>query len=200
MDVHTAPGSRLGVRFAEALTLAFDLHAKQERKGSGVPYIAHLLAVTALVLENGGDEDQAIGALLHDAVEDQGGYQTLDLIQNRFGPRVAEIVRECSDAFSLPKPPWRVRKQAYLAHLEHANQDVLLVSLADKVHNARSILEDLRRDGELVWERFTGGKQGTLWYYRQLSSVFRGRAHPQLLLEYERALAEIEYLVEQGSR
>jgi (p)ppGpp synthase/HD superfamily hydrolase len=149
------------------------LHRQQKRKGTQIPYLGHLLAVTALVIEAGGDEDSAIAALLHDAAEDQGGLETLEEIHIRFGERVAEIVRGCTDTFETPKPPWRPRKQAYLAHLRLAPAEVRRVSLADKVHNARSIVSDLLRVGNAVWERFTGGKDGTLWYYRSLIEVYR---------------------------
>jgi (p)ppGpp synthase/HD superfamily hydrolase len=131
------------------------------------------LAVAALVIENGRHEDQAIAALLHDAPEDQGGRATLEEIRRLFGARVAEIVEGCTDTFETPKPLWKPRKQAYLEHLGHASDDVRLVSMADKLHNARSILVDLETVGGEVWERFTGGRDGTLWYYRSLVDVYR---------------------------
>lgn len=159
-------------RFEQACIYAIRLHAGQVRKRSEVPYIAHLMSVCALVLEAGGDEDQAIAALLHDAVEDQGGYETLDEIRKRFGNRVASIVEGCTDAFTSPKPAWRLRKERYLEHLQRADQDVLLVSIADKLHNARCILLDLKKDGEAVWARFNGGKEGTIWYYRSLVDIY----------------------------
>ena len=158
----------LSTRFDRALQLAHDLHRRQPRKKSDVPYIAHLLAVTAIVLENGGDEDTAIAALLHDAVEDQGGQPTLDSIRREFGDRVARIVYECSDADGEPKPPWRFRKEQYLQALPHKSTEALLVSFGDKIHNCRSIVRDLRRDGAPVWNRFEGRRDGTLWYYREL--------------------------------
>lgn len=147
-------------RFTAALVLAHNLHREQLRKATLVPYIAHLLTVSALVLENGGDEASAIAALLHDAAEDQGGDETLALIREKFGPQVAEIVVGCSDTFEIPKPPWRERKEAYLGHLPKASPEIQLVSLADKVHNARTILANLRTSGEDLWE-FTskGGKR-----------------------------------------
>jgi len=158
----------LSARFDRALQLAHDLHRRQPRKKSDVPYIAHLLAVTAIVLESDGDEDTAIAALLHDAVEDQGGQPTLDRICREFGERVARIVHECSDADGEPKPPWRFRKQHYLQALPHKSKEALLVSFGDKIHNCRSIVRDLRRYGAPVWNRFEGGRDGTLWYYREL--------------------------------
>ena len=184
--------SELTPRFEDALLYATRLHANQRRKSSNIPYISHLLSVTALVLEAGGDEDQAIAALLHDAVEDQGGLQTLDEIRGRFGERVAGIVAECSDSFITPKPPWRERKERYLEHLKIASPDARLVSLADKVHNARSILYDLRRTGEATWNRFKGGKVGTLWYYRSVSEVLRPIEPSLLLDELDRLVLELE--------
>lgn len=131
-------------RYRDALALTFELHQRQERKGSGVPYVAHVLGVSSLVLEHGGDEDEAIAALLHDAVEDQGGAATLARIAAGFGARVADIVRGCSDSMGEPKPPWRERKEHYLAHLGSASTSVRLVSSCDKLYNARTILADLR--------------------------------------------------------
>jgi (p)ppGpp synthase/HD superfamily hydrolase len=163
----------LSHRFEEAFLYANRLHAGQLRKGSQVPYISHLLGVTALVLEDGGDEDQAIAALLHDAAEDQGGRETLAEIRRRFGERVAQIVDGCTDTYENPKPPWRARKIAYMQHLQTASKDVRRVSLADKLHNARSILLDLRQKGDATWDRFNGGKEGTLWYYRSLVGIFQ---------------------------
>jgi (p)ppGpp synthase/HD superfamily hydrolase len=179
-------------RFEEALLLAARLHARQKRKDKDLPYISHLLAVTALVLEDGGDEDEAIAALLHDAVEDQGGLRTLEEIHRRFGERVADIVEGCSDAVIHPKPPWRERKLAYLEHLRTASASVRRVSLADKLHNARTILADLEQDGEAVWERFNGGKQGSLWYYRSLLEIFQSGPDSQMLREFAHVMAKIE--------
>jgi (p)ppGpp synthase/HD superfamily hydrolase len=166
-------GSRtLTARFREALWWAAFLHADQARKGSGIPYVSHLLAVTALVIEHGGDEDAAIAALLHDAAEDQGGEETLEQIRTRYGQRVASIVEACSDTMTSPKPPWRERKERYIAHLAHVFEDVLLVSMADKLHNARAIRSDYQTNGEAVWGRFRGGRSGTLWYYQALCEAF----------------------------
>jgi (p)ppGpp synthase/HD superfamily hydrolase len=164
------------------------------RKGTQTPYIAHLLAVAALVLEDGGDEDQAIAALLHDAVEDQGGVRTLEEIQRRYGDQVAEIVVACTDAFEDPKPPWRGRKEAYLQHLAGESQAALRVSLADKVHNGRSIVRDLRNNGDEIWSRFKGGKEGTLWYYRSLLAVFQSVSHSRMAADLETIVREMEEL------
>ena len=159
-------------RFDEALAYASRLHRAQMRKGTSIPYVSHLMSVCALVLEHGGTEDQAIAALLHDAAEDQGGAQTLAEIDGRFGKAVAAIVADCTDSWVEPKPPWRARKEAYLAALPHKPPASLLVSLADKTHNARAILADYRVIGPAIWDRFTGGRDGTLWYYGALREVF----------------------------
>jgi GTP pyrophosphokinase len=188
----------LGARFERALVYAAQLHARQLRKGSQTPYIAHLLAVTALVIENGGDEDLAIAALLHDAVEDQGGLETLETIRQSFGPAVAEVVLGCSDAVSLPKPPWRRRKEAYLAHLETAPAGVRLVSLADKLHNARAILADYHASGETVWDRFNGGRSGTLWYYRSLADLYARLENRELARELGRTVDLLEQAARQA--
>jgi (p)ppGpp synthase/HD superfamily hydrolase len=184
----------LSTRFEEALVFATRLHARQVRKGTSVPYVSHLLAVASLVLEQGGDEDAAIAALLHDAAEDQGGRPTLDEIRRRFSDRVAEIVEGCSDAFTFLKPPWRKRKEAYLAHLPQASAAVRLVSAADKLHNARMILADYRQSGKAVWRRFNGGRDGTLWYNRALVEALRAAGPSPLVEELERVVAELERL------
>lgn len=183
------------------MVYAAQLHAGQVRKGSGTPYIAHLLAVTSLVLEHDGDEDEATAALLHDAAEDQGGEATLAEIRRRFGPAVAEIVEGCSDTMATPKPPWRARKEAFLARLPQASPSVRLVSTADKLHNARTILADLRTAGDAVWDRFQGGKEGTLWYYRSLVHILPGGGSDPLAEELDRVVSEIERLARgEGAR
>ena len=159
-------------RFDDALAFTARLHRAQTRKGAAIPYVSHLLAVCALVLENGGDEDAAIGALLHDAAEDQGGRATLDVIRARYGEAVAAIVADCTDAWTDPKPPWRERKEAYIAALPGKADASLLVSLADKTHNVCAIANDYRVIGEALWARFTGAREGTLWYYRSLADIF----------------------------
>lgn len=179
-------------KFQEALVFANLLHSQQLRKGTQIPYIAHLLGVAALVLEEGGGEDEAIAALLHDAVEDQGGWDTLCEIERRFGRNVAEIVEACTDAFTSPKPPWRLRKEAYLEHLKSASASVRIVSLADKLHNARSILASFWKEGEKTWERFNGGKDGTLWYYKQLVDIYTRTGKDYMTTELARVVAEIE--------
>lgn len=180
-------------RLAEAAAFALRIHAAQTRKGTDTPYISHLLGVASLVLEHGGDEDQAIAGLLHDAIEDQGAEQEA-VIAARFGPRVAGIVRACTDADVLPKPPWRARKEVYLAHLEHADASVLLVSAADKLHNARAICTDLRTHGQAVFNRFNAGQEGTLWYYGALSAVFSRCLPGPLAAELANAVAEMRRL------
>ncbi|NPU84910.1 MAG: HD domain-containing protein [Syntrophaceae bacterium] len=162
----------LTARFRDALGFAAVLHADQVRKGSDIPYVAHLLAVASTVIEQGGNEDLAIAALLHDAAEDQGGADILARIRSLYGETVAAVVEACSDAMESPKPPWRERKECYIGHLAEAPEDVLLVSLADKLHNARAILRDYRDVGEALWERFRGGRAGTLWYYETLAETF----------------------------
>ena len=176
-------------RFDDALAFTSGLHRAQTRKGTAIPYVSHLMAVSGLVLEHGGDEDAAIGALLHDAAEDQGGAATLEIVRERFGEPVARIVADCTDSWVEPKPPWRARKEAYIASLEHKPAASLLVSLADKTHNARAILEDHRVVGEAVWDRFTGGREGTLWYYAALASAF-ARLRPGPLADILRRTAD----------
>ncbi|OKH56386.1 phosphohydrolase [Calothrix sp. HK-06] len=184
--------SKLTSRFEAALVYATQLHATQVRKGSGIPYISHLLSVAALVLEDGGDEDEAIGALLHDAVEDQGGAKTREEIRLRFGDKVVDIVDGCTDAEVIPKPPWFERKQKYIDNLRYASQSVRRVSLADKLHNARSILADWYKTGEAVWSKFKGGKEGTLWYYSSLLTIYK-EAQPGFLTdELERVVTQLE--------
>ncbi|REK19155.1 MAG: HD domain-containing protein [Planctomycetota bacterium] len=184
----------LGERFDEALVYASRLHADQTRKGSGAPYISHLLGVASIVIEHGGSEDEAIGALLHDAVEDQGGQPTLEAIRKRFGPAVAEIVDGCSDSDTTPKPPWRERKEQYLAHLPGASRSVQLVSAADKLYNCRSIVDDYLRVGDDVWQRFKGGRDGTLWYYRAIVEAFSELDGTALLEQLDRSVTELESL------
>lgn len=183
---------KLTERFEKALVYAVRLHAKQLRKGMQVPYTVHLLSVSALVLENGGDEDQAIAGLLHDAVEDQGGLPRLEEIRELFGERVALIVDGCTDAYYLPKAPWQQRKELYLDHLKSVTPDVRLVSLADKVHNARSILASLYHEGDSAWSRFNGGKAGTLWYYTDLVRVFQETSQDYLTAELAKVVSEIK--------
>ena len=186
---------KLGPRFEDALVYATQKHSGQTRKSSDVPYVAHVLSVAALVLEAGGDEDQALAALLHDVVEDCGGAPVLEEIRHEFGERVARIVDGCTDTDEEPKPPWRERKERYLRHLQQGGEDVRLVSLADKLHNVRSIVLDYRALGEKVWERFTGGREGTLWYYRALLNIYRKGPGSPWLDELERSVVELERMV-----
>ena len=174
-------------RFEDALILAHQLHADQTRKGTTIPYISHLLAVTAIVIENGGTEDEAIAALLHDAIEDAGGNAVRRVLRERFGEDVLDMVEGLTDTDQTPKPPWRARKEAYIAHLAEASSSVLLISLADKIHNARSILWDLRNEGDSVWSRFTGGREGSLWYYRALIDALQARKQFPGLIEEARS-------------
>ena len=187
---------KLTTRFDEALRFASDLHRSQERKASGVPYIGHLLSVSSLVIEGGGTETQAIAALLHDAVEDQGGAKTLVAIREKFGDDVATIVDECSDTDQVPKPPWKQRKQKYVDHLDYASKATLLVSLADKLDNARAILRDYRTDGPAVFERFNEkDPREHLWYYRSLLAVYQRHENGWLVEELERVLDALEGLI-----
>jgi (p)ppGpp synthase/HD superfamily hydrolase len=162
----------LTARFDDAFLYARRLHQSQLRKGTAIPYISHLMAVSALVVEHGGDESQAIAGLLHDAAEDQGGLETLAEIRAMFGDAVADIVADCTDAWTEPKPPWHARKEAYLEALPRKPQASLLVSLADKTHNAEAILFDYRVLGVALWDRFNGGAEGTRWYYGALAGCF----------------------------
>ena len=186
-------------RFEQALVFAAQLHREQRRKGSGVPYISHLLGVTALVIEHGGDEDEAIAALLHDAIEDQGGPKAREEIRSRFGDRVTGIVDGCTDSETIPKPPWKERKRAYIAHLGEAPASVRLVSAADKLHNARSILNDYRSLGEEIWQRFAGRKAGTLWYYRSVLDVLSQAGRTPLVEELDQVVGQLERLAGQPS-
>jgi (p)ppGpp synthase/HD superfamily hydrolase len=176
-------------RFDEAFHYAHRLHRTQTRKGTTIPYISHLMTVAALVVEHGGNEDQAIGALLHDAAEDQGGVKTLEDIRRRLGDAVAEIVSDCTDAWTEPKPDWRARKEAYLANLSAKPKQSLLVSLADKTHNAEAILFDYRVLGDPLWQRFNGGAEGTRWYYSALARVFSQTIPGRLSDRLSRAVA-----------
>ena len=173
--------------------MAFRLHANQVRKATAIPYVSHLMSVSALVLEHGGDEDQAIAGLLHDAIEDVGPEQEA-LITEEFGPRVATIVRACTDADTAPKPPWRAREEAYIAHLETASPDALLVSACDKLHNARSTVTDLRTYSPAMFDRFTGGRDGSVWYYSALSKVFSCRLPSPLSIELAEAVVVMQML------
>ena len=181
----TKPSVVLTAAYAEAVRYAATLHADQSRKSTTIPYISHLLAVSALVLEAGGDEEMAIAALLHDGPEDQGGTEVLDEIRDRFGPRVARIVEGCTDSFAedpADKEDWKVRKRAYLEHLKHVEVDGLTVSLADKLHNARSIVTDLLISKETTWARFRPSVDEILWYYQSILAIGESRKGPCFLV------------------
>lgn len=189
-------GPALTPRFEEAMVYAVRQHAGQRRKGGSVPYAAHVLGVAAIVLDHGGDEDQAIAALLHDVVEDCGGMPRLEEISLRFGKRVARIVDGCTDSYATPKPPWLERKRAYLERARNEEPDTLLVSCADKLHNTRTLLRHLRERGEAAWELYKGGKEGTLWYYRALRDLYLDRIPGPLAEELKRVIEGLEQLTE----
>ena len=187
-------------RFDDALAYASRIHRTQTRKGSEIPYVSHLLGVASLAIEAGADEDQAIAALLHDAAEDQGGAARLDDIRKRFGDRVAEIVSDCTDSWTEPKPDWRLRKEAYVSSLGEKPPDSLLVSLADKTHNAATINADLAVHGARVWDRFTGGRDGSLWYYAALAESFRRHLPGPGATRFSAMVDEMHVLAAQCSR
>ena len=180
---------RLTPAFVDAIQYAIEKHGRQTRKGSDIPYLGHLLSVAGLVIDADGTETQAIAALLHDAAEDQGGEATLAEIREKFGTEVAAIVDECSDTFETPKPPWRERKENYIRHLPGASDDAILVSLADKLHNARALLRNFRDVGDKLWGRFNEqDPQEHLWYYRSLLKVYTGRGHDGMVAELRDAV------------
>jgi len=183
-------------RLIDALGVAARLHAGQQRKGSDVPYLTHLLGTCSIALDYGAGEDEAIAALLHDTIEDVEPVERARAAVAAFGPEVLRIVEGCTDSDTHPKPPWRERKETYVTHVSEADAPILLVSAADKLHNARSIVTDLRRYGEATWERFTGGRDGSLWYYRALVGAFRANpAHQaELVEELDRTVTEMETL------
>ena len=183
---------KLGVRLQRAFAYAAKMHKGQTRKQTAVPYLSHLMAVAALVLEAGGDEDLAIAALLHDVVEDCGGMPRLREVRRMFGTRVAHIVEGCTDSFVQPKPEWIARKRQYLNEVKHANAETRLVSAADKLHNVRTILADYRADGEAIWERFNGRKEGTLWYYHALNKEDQRRNRNRITRELAIAVELLE--------
>lgn len=163
-------------RFDKAVKFARKAHKNQARKGTEIPYISHLLGVSSIVLEMQGTEDEAIAALLHDVVEDCGGAPMAERVRAEFGDDVARIVLENTDTDQKPKPPWRARKQEYLDSLPGKARDELLISLADKLHNARATLLDYRRIGDEIWPRFKEGREGQLWYFNELVRHFTARA------------------------
>jgi len=193
---------KLTGQFSKALVYAELKHHNQVRKGGDIPYFGHLLSVAGLVINDGGSEEQAIAALLHDCVEDAGGSPTLDEIRKNFGTDVARIVDECSDTDVQPKPPWRERKAAYIRHLGDVGNDTLLVSVADKLDNARSMLRDYHEHGPALWERFTvKNPDDHLWYYDSLLEAYRKRALESWMVdELGRVVAELKRLVDGGDR
>jgi (p)ppGpp synthase/HD superfamily hydrolase len=191
----------LSTRFDHALLFAAQVHREQDRKKSGIPYISHLLGVASIVLDYGGDEDMAIAALLHDAVEDHGGRPMLKMIERMFGERVAVIVDGCTDSYvedARKKEPWQQRKLRYLRRVRHEDADTRFVSAADKLYNARAVLRDLRYDGDVAFEKFSAPKAKTLWYYRSLVTEYRrgGITHrlKPLIDDLDRVVTEVEHL------
>ena len=181
-------------RFDEAFLFAHNIHRDQRRKGTSIRYISHLMQVSAIVVEYGGDEDQAIAALLHDAAEDQGGEPTLDEIRRRFGSGVAQIVFDCTDSWTEAKPDWKPRKEAYIAAMRARSQRSMLVSLADNTHNSEAIMSDFAMIGDRVWERFAGGAAGTRWYYSALVDVFEERLPGPLTNRLKRAIRGFDHV------
>jgi (p)ppGpp synthase/HD superfamily hydrolase len=200
MTSQTASSPRLTPTFVQAVQYAAEKHGTQTRKGGGVPYLGHLLSVAGYVIEADGTETEAIAAMLHDAAEDQGGLETLAEIREKFGDNVANIVGECSDTFETPKPPWRERKENYIDHLSEASDSALLVSLADKLHNAHAILRDFRAHGDELWQRFSV-KDPTdhLWYYRSLLEVYSKRIDNWMVDELGEVIDALEYAVRQSA-
>lgn len=184
--------TRLTERFVEAVRYANEAHGEQVRKGTQIAYISHLLAVASIVLDDGGDEDEAIAALLHDAAEDQGGRPRLEDIRQRFGEKVAHIVESCTDSWKEPKDPWGDRKREYVAHAATLDAPALRVSAADKVHNAYAILRDLRTQGESVWDRFKASSDDILAYYDGLIRAYRKAGGGHLVDELERVVRGIK--------
>jgi len=188
-------GTVLGPRFGEAVAYALEIHAEQRRAGTNQPYVSHLLRVAGLVLEDGGSEPEAIAAILHDAVEDQGGVARLWDIRRRFGPEVAAIVNELTDTYEEPRPPWRRRKERYLVHLADSSPAAIRISLADKLVNVRSLTRDYRVQGEDLWETSGKSKRELLWYYRTLATRFEELRPGPLAQELTQAVDEFERLV-----
>jgi (p)ppGpp synthase/HD superfamily hydrolase len=179
-------------RFIDAVRYAADVHKAQVRKGTDAPYVSHLLAVASFVIESGGDEDSAVAALLHDAAEDHGGRERLEDIRGRFGEKTARIVEDCTDSWVTPKEAWIVRKKRYVEHARTLNPESLRVSAADKVHNAYTILRDLRTHGDVLWARFNASPDDILWYYDALVRSFREAGGHPLVDELERVVRGIK--------
>jgi (p)ppGpp synthase/HD superfamily hydrolase len=192
MAAQEAPMTTLSARFDDAFGYAREVHAAQTRKGSGAPYLGHLMGVASIVLDDGGGEDEAIAALLHDAAEDHGGRVRLQDILTRFGEPVARIVEDCTDSWETPKRPWMERKLAYVDHARRLPAPSLRVSAADKVHNAYAILRDLRNSGERVWDRFNAGPDDVMAYYAGLVRSYNEAGGGRLVDELERIVRGIE--------
>ncbi len=188
----------LSDRFVKAFKLAHKLHQHQERKSSKIPYISHLMGVSAIVMRYGGSEDEAIAALLHDAAEDQGGEKILAYIRNRFGDPVADIVLGCSDTTQSPKPPWRERKERYIDHLKTANESALIVAASDKLYNALDCVRTHALIGEKLWDLFNPSKEETKWYYRSIADVLTDRENefPHLSPLFTETVRVINQLLE----
>lgn len=184
--------ARLTARFDDALKYAHDIHRDQVRKGTQSPFISHLMGVASIVLDDGGGEDEAIGALLHDAAEDQGGRPRLEEIRTRFGDAVAKIVEDCTDSWQTPKRAWIDRKREYVEHAGSLAPASLRVSSADKVHNAYAILRDLRNSGDQVWERFNAPADDVVAYYESLVKAFRHAGGGRLVDELDRIVRGIQ--------
>jgi (p)ppGpp synthase/HD superfamily hydrolase len=195
LQVDRQNGKELGERFVAALGYATRAHAGQRRANDGQPYIAHLLRVTGLVIQDGGSEDEAIAALLHDVVEDQGGVERLDDIRERYGPTVADIVDECTDSYGEPRPSWRARKERYLAELDDSSPGALRVSLADKLDNVSSLIRAYRIDGKKLWARSNKGPDDVRWYYTTLAARFAELRPGPLADELGRTVVELERLL-----
>ncbi|ACG75192.1 metal dependent phosphohydrolase [Anaeromyxobacter sp. K] len=178
-------------RFISAVAKAHELHASQERPGSGAPYLTHLLGAAANVLHFGGDEDQAIAALLHGVAADGDARATLETIREAFGARVADLVAGCRDAFDSAEPAWRARKEAYLARLATTPRDILLVAAADKLDDARAIVTDLRTRGSQAWSHLPGGRSGSLWYYTALAATLARAGVGSIAVALEATLDEM---------
>lgn len=198
MNNANKPHTVLTQRYADAVAYASTLHAQQARKSTTIPYISHLLGVSSLILEAGGDQDMAIAGLLHDGPEDQGGQKVLNEIRERFGDRVARIVQGCTDSLAVDpehKEPWRQRKENYIAHLNEVDDDTLTVSLADKLHNGRSIVSDLMITGPSAWDRFNASPEDILWYYNEILAMGRIKnGRPFLVTNLTQAITDMQEL------
>ena len=181
----------LSSRLDRAFAYAHEVHGDQTRKGTNAPYLAHLMGVSSIVIDDSGTEDEAIGGLLHDAAEDHGGRKRLEDIRMRFGDAVARIVEDCTDSWDTPKPPWAERKRAYVSHARRLPASSLRVSAADKVHNSYAILRDLRNVGEKVWERFNAPADDVVAYYEGLVRAFREAGGGRLVDELDRIVRGI---------